>query len=190
MNRSRPGRKVLLLAASVALLAASCGGGRDDSSGDNNGGGGGGSGTTVAGGGGGDAFSVDASGCANETAGIDGDTITLASSFPQSGIVSAFSQISKGYKAYFDKRNADGGIEIAGKKYKVKVVDKDDHYEAPDTVKNINELAGLDGSKAFAVFNVVGTSNNLAIRESLNDNCVPNLFAATGSPAWGNPQYP
>jgi branched-chain amino acid transport system substrate-binding protein len=40
------------------------------------------------------------------------------------------------------------------------------------------------------VFNVVGTANNVTIREDLNENCVPNVFAATGSPTWGNPDYP
>jgi len=40
------------------------------------------------------------------------------------------------------------------------------------------------------VFNVVGTSNNINIRDTLGQNCVPNLFAATGSPAMGNPKYP
>jgi branched-chain amino acid transport system substrate-binding protein len=36
----------------------------------------------------------------------------------------------------------------------------------------------------------VGTANNVAIRDTLNELCVPNLFAATGSPAWGNEDYP
>jgi branched-chain amino acid transport system substrate-binding protein len=42
----------------------------------------------------------------------------------------------------------------------------------------------------FAVFSVVGTANNLAIRDQLGELCVPNVFAATGSPAWGNEDYP
>jgi branched-chain amino acid transport system substrate-binding protein len=42
----------------------------------------------------------------------------------------------------------------------------------------------------FALFNVVGTTNNIAIRNFLGGLCVPDLFAATGSPLWGNPQYP
>ena len=40
------------------------------------------------------------------------------------------------------------------------------------------------------MFSVVGTANNLAIRDTLGELCVPNIFAATGSPAWGNPDYP
>ena len=185
MHRSRTLRAAPLLLA-FCLLAASCGGGRSDDAGGGSGGGGGG-------GGGGDTSEgiVDLADCPDtDDAGVEGDTITLASSFPQSGLTAAFAQISKGYKAYFDKLNADGGVEVAGKKYQIEVVDKDDEYNASKTVQNINEEVGTDGTKAFAVFNVVGTANNIAIRESLNDNCVPNLFAATGSPAWGNPDFP
>ncbi|MCB0977347.1 MAG: ABC transporter substrate-binding protein, partial [Acidimicrobiales bacterium] len=189
MQRHRTSRKLLLSIAALAMVATSCGRSDDNSSKkpDNNG-------TQTqdtSGGNGSGKFAVDTSDCPdNGTDGISGDTITLASSFPQSGLTAAFSQISKGYKAYFDKVNADGGVEVAGKKYKIKVVDKDDEYNASKTVSNIRELVGTDGSKAFAVFNVVGTANNLAIRSDLGDNCVPNLFAATGSPVWGNPNYP
>lgn len=188
MQGIRTGRKVMLTMAALALVATSCGGRSDDNSSNNDGGNkdNGGTDQTTDG-----SFAVDTSNCPdNDTAGIDGDTITLASSFPQSGITSAFAQISKGYKAYFEKINADGGVEVAGEKYQIKVVDKDDEYNAAKTATNIKELAGPDGSDAFAVFNVVGTANNLAIRESLGNNCVPNLFAATGSPAWGNDEFP
>ena len=187
MHRSRFLRALALLFA-VALIASGCSG-RDSE----------GSGTSTDGGsssGGGDtggeeASGIDTSDCPDtDTAGIEDDTIVLASSFPQSGLTAAFAQISKGYKAYFDKLNADGGVEVAGKKYKIEVVDKDDEYNASKTVQNINEEVGPDGTKAFAVFNVVGTANNVAIRDSLNENCVPNLFAGTGSPAWGNPEFP
>ena len=83
-----------------------------------------------------------------------------------------------------------GGVDIGGKKYKIEVKDKDDEYNASKTVQNINDLVGVDGTGAFAVFNVVGTANNIAIREKLGALCVPQVFAATGRPAWGNPKYP
>ena len=193
MQRSRSTKLIPLLLA-FCLLVASCGSGRSDGGSSSSGGSDGGS---DSGGSGGDEaaapgeFQVDTGDCpGNETAGISGDTITLASSFPQSGLTAAFAQISKGYKAYFDKLNADGGVEVAGKKYKIKVVDQDDEYNASKTIANINEEVGTDGTKAFAVFNVVGTANNIAIRQALGDNCVPNLFAATGSPAFGNKDFP
>lgn len=193
MTRQKTGRKMLLAMAALAMVATSCGR-SDDNSSNNSSNNGGGSNTTVDGGGGDGetgGFAVNTDDCPdNGTDGIDGDTITLASSFPQSGLTAAFAQISKGYKAYFDKVNDAGGVDVAGKKYKIKVVDKDDEYNAAKTSSNINELVGTSGDKAFAVFNVVGTANNIAIRDDLGENCVPNLFAATGSPAWGNEGYP
>lgn len=181
MYRSRTARTALL-GLSLALVAASCSGRSDNDSSSTK---------TTGSSSSGSGAVVDTANCPdNGTDGISGDTITLASSFPQSGLTAAFAQISKGYKAYFAKLNDEGGVEVAGKKYKIKVVDKDDEYTAAKTVQNINELAGTDGSKAFAVFNVVGTANNVALRKSLGNNCVPNVFAATGSPVWGNPEYP
>ena len=186
--RRTPILRALLALLALTLLATACGGRDDD---DDAGSGGGGGTETTEGSGEGGGGLIDTTDCPdNGTAGISGDTITLASSFPQSGLTAAFAQISKGYNAYFAKLNAEGGVEIAGKKYKIEVKDKDDEYNASKTVQNINELAGTDGDKAFAIFNVVGTANNIAIREAMGENCVPNVFAATGSPTWGNPDYP
>jgi branched-chain amino acid transport system substrate-binding protein len=192
MRRS-PFLRTLFALLAIILVATSCGGRDDDDSSSGSGGGGGGT-EAPSGGDEGDGEGgglIDTSDCPdNATAGIEGNTIKLASSFPQSGLTAAFAQISRGYKAYFDKVNAEGGVEIAGEKYLIEVVDKDDEYNASKTVQNINELAGPDGDKAFAIFNVVGTANNIAIREAMGENCVPNIFAATGSPTWGNPDYP
>jgi len=122
MFRSRPFRVLLALLA-VLLVAASCSS-RDDS--DSSSGGGGSSTTEASDGGSG---GIDTADCPPDTntAGIDGDTITLASSFPQSGLTAAFAEISKGYKAYFQMVNEEeGGVDIGGKKYKIEVKDKDD----------------------------------------------------------------
>ena len=48
----------------------------------------------------------------------------------------------------------------------------------------------VENDKVFALFNVVGTKNNLAIRDYLGEQCVPNLFAASGAPQWGNHDFP
>ncbi len=185
-SRKRRPLTALLLLAVVALLATSCGGRSEDT------GGGGGSGGGNGGGGEGESGAVvDTEDCPDTgTAGIEDGTIKLASSFPQSGLTSAFAQISKGYNAYFDKINAAGGIEVAGEKYQIEVTAKDDEYKPATTAQNIEEEVGTDGTGAFAVFNVVGTANNVAIRDDLGELCVPNIFAATGSPVWGNESYP
>ena len=56
------------------------------------------------------------------------------------------------------------------------------------TVTNVQSM--LSGNNTFALFNVVGTKNNLAIRNLVNQECVPDLFAASGATQWGNHQYP
>ncbi len=176
------GRRVKLVAAltALALLGSACSS-RDDDDEASTGGGAAETGES----------SIDTADCVSDpTAEIEGDTIKIVSSFPQSGLTAAFSEIARGWKAYFDKVNADGGVEIAGKTYQIEYEDQDDQYNAAETSGNIDEMVGPEGDGAFAVFSVVGTANNLAIRDTLGELCVPNVFAATGSPAWGNPDYP
>ncbi|HET6952499.1 MAG TPA: ABC transporter substrate-binding protein [Acidimicrobiales bacterium] len=180
MLRGRNARVVASL-LSLALLAAACGGRDDDDE----------ASTDTGDEGAAAASSIDTENCVSDpTAEIEGTEIKLVSSFPQSGQTAAFSQIARGWKAYFEMVNDAGGVDIAGKKYTITYEDKDDQYNPEVTTQNIDELVGTEGENAFAVFSVVGTANNLAIRQTLNDLCVPNLFAATGSPAWGNPDYP
>jgi branched-chain amino acid transport system substrate-binding protein len=134
--------------------------------------------------------SIDVEDCIADPTEEVGDSIKLVSSYPQSGLTAAFSEIARGWKAYFDKVNAEGGVDFAGKTVTIEYDDRDDEYNAANTVENITELVGNDGDQAFAVFSTVGTANNVAIRDQLDELCVPDVFAATGSPAWGNPEFP
>ncbi len=177
------GKRFRMMAAllALALVGAACSGRDDDDE----------ASTDEGDSGAAAASSIDTADCAADpTAEIEGNEIKLVSSYPQSGATAAFSQIARGWKAYFQMVNDAGGIDIAGNNYTIVTEDKDDQYNAQATVTNIDELVGQDGSNAFAAFSVVGTANNLAIREQLGDLCVPNLFAATGSPAWGDPNFP
>jgi branched-chain amino acid transport system substrate-binding protein len=177
------GRKFRIAASllALALVGAACSGRDDDNE----------AATDEGGSEGAAESSIDTADCAADpTAEIEGDEIKLVSSFPQSGATAAFSQIARGWKAYFQMVNDNGGVDIAGNTYTIAFEDKDDQYNAQNTVANIDELVGQDGSNAFAAFSIVGTANNLAIRDQLGDLCVPNLFAATGSPVWGDPNYP
>ncbi len=135
--------------------------------------------------------SIDTENCASDpTQEIEGDVIKLASSYPQSGLTAAFSEIARGWESYFEKVNADGGVDIGDRTFTFEFVDMDDQYNAAETAQNVEEMIGQDGSGAFGTFSVVGTANNIAIRDFLGDLCVPDMFAATGSPAWGNPDFP
>ena len=163
----------------LALITAACGSSRKDSGS-----------TNTTGGSTGTSQVVDTSNCpaGNDTAGVSGDTITIGTSLPQSGTYAAFDAIRQGEQAYFDYVNAQGGVTVAGKKYKLKLVVKDDAYEAAKTVANVNSLVTDD--KVFGLFNVVGTKNNLAVRDLVNTQCVPNMLIASGAVQWGNTKFP
>ncbi len=133
---------------------------------------------------------VDTSACppGNDSVGVSGNTITIGTSLPESGLYQAFTAILQGEKAYFDYLNAQGGVDVGGTKYQIKLVDKDDQYNASQTVTNVQSL--INDSKVFALFNVVGTKNNLAIRNTISTQCVPDLLVASGAVQWGNTKYP
>jgi branched-chain amino acid transport system substrate-binding protein len=111
--------------------------------------------------------------------GIGDTSILVGGTAPLSGEASSAAAVSKGAQAYFDYVNAQGGVN--GRKIEYKVVD--DGYEPARTVQAVRELVQQDG--VFAVFNTLGTSNNLAIREFLNEQSVPHLFALTGASTFG-----
>ena len=185
-HRYRFAVRVTVLATVLAVVLAACGNGRgDDDSSSGNGS------STSADGGSGGGFDIDTSNCTTDPSGVtlSGDTIKIGTSLPQSGIYAAFSEILNGEKAYFDYINdTKGGVDIAGKKYKVDLDAQDDAYDAQKTFANVQSL--VENDKVFALFNVVGTKNNLAIRDYLGEQCVPNLFAASGAPQWGNHDFP
>ena len=183
MIRSR-NRALMAVLAVLVLLAGACSS-RDDSSSSSSGGG--------SDGGTGDAAveGIDTADCESDpTAEIEGDTIKVVSSYPQSGLTGAFAEIARGWAAYFDQVNAEGGVTIGDRTFQVEFADEDDEYNPQQTADNIESLVGTDGSDAFAVFSVVGTANNIAVRDFLGNLCVPDVFAATGAVAWGNPEYP
>ncbi len=175
---------VVVVLVVLGLLAAACGGNRSTAKPPSTSGGGPGTSTGTS------TPLVDTSSCPAGTAttGVSGDTITIGTSLPESGLYSAFTAILHGEQAYIDYTNANGGVDVAGKKYKIKIVAKDDQYIASQTVSNVQSM--ISSNDTFALFNVVGTKNNLGIRSLVNQDCVPDLYIASGATQWGNHQYP
>lgn len=123
------------------------------------------------------------------TTGIVGNTIKIGTSLPQSGKDAAAGAILAGERAFFDYVNTDlGGVTVAGKPYQIQLVAKDDQGDPATTAANATALVKKD--RVFALFNVVGTANNIAIRKQLATACVPDLFADSDAPAMANPKYP
>jgi len=111
--------------------------------------------------------------------GITDTTIKLGGSYPFSGPASAYGTIGEGAKAYFKYLNAKGGVN--GRK--IEFITLDDGYEPPKALQNARRL--VQQEKVFAMFNTLGTPNNLAIWDYLNQQKVPQLFVATGASSWG-----
>jgi branched-chain amino acid transport system substrate-binding protein len=184
-------RSLLALLAVLVLLAGACTSRDDDSSDTSTGGDD--SGEEGGGGDGESATSIDygVEDCVSDpTVPLEGDTLKIVSSYPQSGLTGAFAEIARGWATRFDEANEAGGVDFAGTNVQIEYEDRDDAYDPQETATNIEEMVGDDGNGAFAVFSVVGTANNINIRDLLDELCVPDVFAATGAVAWGNPEYP
>jgi len=117
---------------------------------------------------------------AASTPGVTPTTITIGGTVPITGPAALFGSIGQGANAYFKYVNAHGGVN--GRK--IKYLYLDDAYDPAKTVQLTRELVEQD--HVFAIFNDVGTDNNLAIRDYLNAAQVPQLFGGTGTSQIGD----
>ena len=111
--------------------------------------------------------------------GVTSTSILLGGTVPLTGEAAAFGSVGPGAKAYFDYVNAKGGV--IGRKIEYRYYD--DAYNPAQTVQLTRRLVEQD--KVLAVFNSIGTANNLAIRDYLNAQKVPQLWAGDGSQSIG-----
>ena len=70
---------------------------------------------------------------------------------------------------------------------KINLISLDDGYSPPKTVEQVRRL--VEEEKVAFLFNTLGTPPNLAIRQYLNDNKVPQLFVATGAATFSDPKH-
>jgi ABC-type branched-subunit amino acid transport system substrate-binding protein len=106
--------------------------------------------------------------------------IKIGDTKPYSGPASAYGTIGKAISAYFDKVNAEGGIN--GRK--IKYISLDDGYNPAKTVEQVRKL--VEEEEVLFVFNPLGTPSNTAIQKYMNTKKVPQLFVATGATKWGD----
>ncbi|MEO7428819.1 MAG: ABC transporter substrate-binding protein [Acidimicrobiales bacterium] len=174
MSRAR--RTGLVAIAIVgALLAQACGG-SDSSQAKTT--------TTASDGGGGTsgAFAVDTSKCPDDaTAPITG-TVKIGTTMPLSGgaAAAAFAPVAEGMKdyiAYANAKNLVPGI-------KLELTVEDDQFNSNLTTPAVEKL--IDSTKVNIFAGMIGTANNQAVRDLLNEECYPQLFANTGAPIWGD----
>src|ERR1700744_2548694 len=108
--------------------------------------------------------------------------IKIGNIMPYSGPASAYGVIGKTEQAFFDKINAEGGVN--GRK--IKFLSYDDSYSPPKAVEQARKLVEDDG--VLVIFNPLGTPSNSAIQKYMNGNKVPQLFVATGASKWDDPK--
>ncbi|MET0676665.1 MAG: ABC transporter substrate-binding protein [Bradyrhizobium sp.] len=110
------------------------------------------------------------------------DEIRIGNTMPYSGPASAYGVIGKTLAAYFDKVNAEGGVN--GRR--IRFISYDDAYSPPKTVELVRKLVEQD--RVLLVFGSVGGATSAAVRPYLNQNKVPQLFNASGPAMWDQPQ--
>jgi branched-chain amino acid transport system substrate-binding protein len=108
--------------------------------------------------------------------------IKIGNIMPYSGPASAYGVIGKTEQAYFNKINAEGGIN--GRK--INFVSYDDGYSPPKTVEQARKL--VESDEVLFIFNSLGTPPNTAIQKYMNSKKVPQLFVATGATKWNDPK--
>ena len=108
--------------------------------------------------------------------------IKLGQTVSYSGPLSVFGTIGRAELAYFEKVNAEGGIN--GRK--ITLVSLDDAYAPPKTVEQTRKL--VEQEEVLALFSSLGTPTNTAIHKYVNARKVPHLFLSTGASKWGDPQ--
>lgn len=123
-------------------------------------------------------------GAAGTVPGITDSEVKLGGSYPLSGPSSAYSTIAKSAQAYFEKVNAEGGVQMAdGSSREVNFVVYDDAYEPGRMMENARRLVEED--RVFALFGTLGTPGNSAIVDYVNERGIPHLFLASGASKWG-----
>jgi branched-chain amino acid transport system substrate-binding protein len=108
--------------------------------------------------------------------------IKIGNIMPYSGPASAYGVIGKTEAAYFNKVNAEGGIN--GRK--INFISYDDAYSPPKAVEQARKL--VESDSVLLIFQSLGTPSNTAIQKYMNSKNVPQLFVATGATKWGDPK--
>src|SRR6201987_3037990 len=108
--------------------------------------------------------------------------IKIGNIMPYSGPASSYSAIGKTEAAYFNKINAEGGIN--GRK--VRVISYDDAYSPPKAIEQARKL--VEDDEVLLIFQSLATPSNSAIEKYMNAKKVPQLFVASGATKWGDPK--
>jgi ABC-type branched-subunit amino acid transport system substrate-binding protein len=174
MNSRRARRLSALVIA--GLVVAACGSDSKSTTSGSTGASSGSSASSSAG-----AYAVDTADCPPEaTKKIEG-TIKIGSTMPLSGgVATAFAPVKSGLQSYINYANEQKLVPG----YTLALSIEDDQYNPALTTPAVAKL--LDQTGVNIISGIVGSPNNAAVRDTLNQDCVPQLNALSGLPAWGD----
>jgi branched-chain amino acid transport system substrate-binding protein len=112
--------------------------------------------------------------------GASDSEIKIGNIMPYSGPLSAYALIGRTQAAFFNKINAEGGVN--GRK--INFISYDDGFSPPKTVEQARKL--VESDEVLLIFQSLGTPTNNAIRQYMNLKKVPQLFVATGATQFGD----
>ncbi len=115
--------------------------------------------------------------------GVTDTEIKIGQTMPYSGPASSYGVIGKSEAAYFAMINEQGGIN--GRK--INLISRDDGYSPPKTLEVTRQLVEQD--QILLTFNALGTPTQIAIRDYLNEQKVPQLFVASGASKFNDPKH-
>src|SRR5919106_3696408 len=118
--------------------------------------------------------------------GLTATSIKIGTTMPLSGPASLYAPIASGMRVYFSHVNArrakgDGKRGVYGRQIVFKV--EDDAYNPVQTAQQTRKLVEQD--KVFALVGGLGTEQQLAVRQYLNQKKVPQIYVSTGAATWG-----
>jgi branched-chain amino acid transport system substrate-binding protein len=115
------------------------------------------------------------------SAGDNAFEIRIGNTVPYSGPASAYGVAGKTQVAYFNKINAEGGIN--GRM--IKFISYDDGYSPPKTVEQARKL--VESDDVLLLFGSVGTATSAAIQKYMNSKSVP-FFVLSGASRFNDPE--
>src|SRR5204863_3394033 len=179
MNRTKRARLVAILAV-VAFVVAACSSDKKNNA--SHASGGSGSAGTSSSSGASGAYKVDTSNCPSDVNDKITGTVKIGSTMPLSGgaVAAAFAPVASGFKAYINEANAKNLVPGV----KLELTIEDDQFNPTLTTPAIEKLRDQTGVNL--VSGMIGTANGLAVRDSLNRDCIPQILNNSGDPRWGD----
>ena len=108
--------------------------------------------------------------------------IRIGTTSPITGPAPAYSVQSKVFSAYFDKVNAEGGIN--GRR--INMIVYDDNYDPKKTLELTRKQ--IEEDQVLFILGTAGTAANAAIQSYLNSKKVPHLLSLSGAEAMDQPR--